>query len=164
MKWGDRALAIVLFSISCLWTYQSLKLPFPEFSKVSKMGPGHFPAGLGILMGLLSLVLLVKTFLPRYATSKTDEPPQPKEDGAAEGGVGKKNLIVGFCLFAAYVLVAPLTGFLPASVIFVFLMVRVIGRFRWVLSGLISIVITVFLWIVFVHWLSVPLPAGPWGA
>jgi hypothetical protein len=159
MKSGDRILAIVLLTVSCLWTYQALRLPFPEFSRVSKMGPGHFPAGVGILLGLLSIVLLARTFRARASGAADIDAPAPR---SADEGLSRQ-LILGFVMFAGYILVVPLAGFLLSSVVFIFLMVNRIGHFRWLPSGVISIAITVFLWLVFVHWLVVPIPTGPWG-
>jgi hypothetical protein len=116
------------------------------------MGPGHFPAAVGILMGLLALLLLIRSF----QTS-----PAAKHDG--EGAPGRP-LLLGFAMFAGYVLVLPLAGFLLASVVFIFVMVNRLGGFRWLASGVIAAAITAFLWLIFVRWLLVPLPAGPWGA
>ena len=152
MKIADRTLALVLLAVSVFWTITSLKLPFPEFSRVSKMGPGHFPAGVGILMGLLALLLLIQSF----RTS-----PAAEDDG--EGAPGRP-LLLGFAMFAGYVLLVPLAGFVLASVVFIFVMVNRLGGFRWLASGVIAAAITAFLWLIFVRWLLVPLPAGPWGA
>lgn len=153
MKLADRTLALVLLAISVFWTVTSLRLPFPEFSRVSKMGPGHYPAAVGILMGLLALLLLVGSF--RGAS--------PPEDADKEEGPGRL-LLLGFAMFAVYVLAVPLAGFLLSSVVFIFLMVNRLGGFRWLASGVIAAAITVFLWLIFVHWLMVPMPTGFWGA
>jgi hypothetical protein len=152
MKIADRTLALVLLAVSVFWTITSLKLPFPEFSRVSKMGPGHFPAGVGILMGLLALLLLIQS----VRTS-----PAAEDDG--EGAPGRP-LLRGVARFAGYVLLVPLAGFVLASVVFIFVMVNRLGGFRWLASGVIAAAITAFLWLIFVRWLLVPLPAGPWGA
>ena len=153
MKMADRILALVLLAVSVFWTVTSLRLPFPEFSRVSKMGPGHYPAGVGVLMGLLALLLLARSF--RTSAAAGDE-----EEGEALG----RPLLLGFAMFAAYVLAVPLVGFVLSSVVFIFVMVNRLGGFRWPAAGVMAVGITFFLWLIFVRWLLVPLPGGPWGA
>jgi len=72
-------------------------------------------------------------------------------------------LIVGFVLFALYVLLTPLIGFIPSSILFVLAMARIVGAMSWVKCGLTSVFITGLLLLVFVYWLQVPLPTGPMG-
>ena len=163
MPWGDRALTVVMLAVSGVWTYLAFKLPFPSFAKAAKVGPGHFPAAVAILMGVLALILLVKTFLPRPGGTRTDEGGSPQGKDESSENKGRRHLTIGFGLFTAYVLLTPLIGFIPASILFVLGMVRIVGGMPWLKCGMTSVIITTFLWAVFVYWLQVPLPTGPMG-
>ena len=163
MPWGDRALAIVMLAVSVVWTYLAFKLPFPSFAKAAKVGPGHFPAAVAILMGVLALILLAKTFVPKPGQAGNDGGDATKAGSGPVDKMGRKHLIVGFVLFALYVLLTPLIGFIPSSILFVLAMARIVGAMSWVKCGLTSVLITGFLWLVFVYWLHVPLPTGPMG-
>lgn len=163
MPWGDRALAVVMLAVSSVWTYLSFKLPFPAFAKAAKAGPGHFPAAVSILMGVLALILLVKTFIPKPDKVGHAEGEPPQEGNGPAEKMGKRHLAIGFGLFTVYVLLNPLIGFIPSSILFVLGMVRIVGAMSWVKCGITSVTITAFLWVVFVYWLQVPLPAGPMG-
>jgi hypothetical protein len=66
-------------------------------------------------------------------------------------------------LFALFVFLTPMIGFIPASILLVISMVRIVGAMSWAKCGLTSVLITGFLWVVFVYWLQVPLPTGPMG-
>jgi hypothetical protein len=112
---------------------------------------------------VLALILLVKTFLPRPGGTRTDEGGSPQGKDESSENKGRRHLTIGFGLFTAYVLLTPLMGFIPASILFVFGMVRIVGGMPWLKCGMTSVIITTFLWAVFVYWLQVPLPAGPMG-
>lgn len=163
MPWRDRALAVVMLAVSGVWTYLALELPFPAFARASKVGPGRFPAAVSILMGVLALILLFKTFVSKPAKVGNDEGGHAKEGDDPVEKTGKRHLAIGFVLFTLYVLLTPLLGFIPSSILFVLGMVRIVGAMSWVKCGVTSVMITVFLWVVFVYWLQVPLPAGPMG-
>jgi putative tricarboxylic transport membrane protein len=163
MPWGDRALAVVMLAVSSVWAYLSFKLPFPAFAKAAKVGPGHFPAAVSILMGVLALILLIKTFLSKPEPAGNDGSDATKEESGPVDKMGRKHLVTGFVLFALFVFLTPMIGFIPASILLVISMVRIVGAMSWAKCGLTSVLITGFLWVVFVYWLQVPLPTGPMG-
>jgi putative tricarboxylic transport membrane protein len=163
MPWGDRALAVVMLAVSSVWAYLSFKLPFPAFAKAAKVGPGHFPAAVSILMGVLALILLIKTFVSKPEPAGNDGSDATKEESGPVDKMGRKHLVTGFVLFALFVFLTPMIGFIPASILLVISMVRIVGAMSWAKCGLTSVLITGFLWVVFVYWLQVPLPTGPMG-
>jgi putative tricarboxylic transport membrane protein len=163
MPWADRALAVVMLAVSGVWAYLAFKLPFPAFARASKVGPGRFPAAVSILMGVLALILLVKTFIPKPDRVRPDEGKSPRENDESSEKTNKRHLAIGFCLFTAYVLLTPLMGFIPSSILFILGMVRIVGAMSWLKCGMTAVIITTFLWVIFVYWLQVPLPTGPMG-
>jgi putative tricarboxylic transport membrane protein len=68
-----------------------------------------------------------------------------------------------FGILVLYVLGLPPLGFLPATVLFVLILVRFIGRFSWPRAIALSLVIAAASHLVFRHWLGMPLPTGMLG-
>jgi hypothetical protein len=152
-----------MLAVSSVWTYLALNLPFPVFAQASKVGPGRYPAAVSILMGVLALILFVKTFVPKGERPRADDGEPRQEGDGSSGKAGKRHLAIGFGLFSAYVLLTPLIGFIPASILFIVGLVRIVGGMSWLKCGMTSAVITAFLWVVFVYWLKVPLPTWQLG-
>jgi putative tricarboxylic transport membrane protein len=64
---------------------------------------------------------------------------------------------------AAYIGVLPVLGFLPATALFVLVVVRALGEYSWAMTATWTVVIAGAGHVVFKHWLGMPLPAGPLG-
>ena len=158
MKWAERLTAIVLLALSALWIQLAVNLPFPAFARVAKMGPGHYPIAVAGLMAILAILLLWQTF----RSEKRVESAEDVEDQSRDSR-GFRHLIIGFGFFLAYVILVPFIGFVMASIVFVFCFIRLIGKFNYLLSGTLALVIPALLWAVFAYLLTVPLPKGPFG-
>jgi len=158
MKWAERITAIVLLALSALWIQQAVNLPFPAFAKAAKMGPGHYPIAVAVLLGILAVILFWQTFRSETHTGPAEEDAEQSRDPR-----GFRHLVIGFGFFLAYVILVQFIGFVLASIVFVFCFVRLIGKFSYWLSGLLALGIPVLLWTVFDYLLTVPLPKGPLG-
>ncbi len=163
MGWGDRLLGSAMMCVAGLWTYLAFNLPFPAFAKSAKVGPGHFPAGVAILLGILSMILLARTFPRKTKPPAMGESPASSATSGPEETQGQRNLFLGLGMFTAYIVATPLVGFIPASASFVLAMTRIAGKMPWRKCWLVAVLITGILWTLFVLWLQVPLPAGVWG-
>lgn len=161
--WADRILGLAMLGVAGLWIRLALELPFPAFAKSARVGPGHFPAGIAILLAVLSVILIARTWTPKSRRT-VSEPAgvlsEPKE--TPEGTRVRRNLIIGFGLFFAYIVASPLLGFIPASLVFILAMTRITGNMPWLKSALAAVVVTGILWVLFVLWLQIPLPTGGW--
>jgi putative tricarboxylic transport membrane protein len=158
MKWADRAAALVLLVIAGGWIYLANQIPFPAFARVSKLSPGHYPMGVGVLLLALAIILLVQTFKHQDYVEKNGAQEEIERNPKAV-----QHLLTGFVLFFAYVLSVPILGFALATPLFAFLFIWSIGRYSLLLTIPIAVGIPVILWIIFAWWLSVPVPKGPWG-
>lgn len=157
--WRDRLVAAVLVCLSVLWVYKAVKLPFPSFTRVAGIGPGHYPAGVAVIMGFLAALYFIQTFRRRG-------PSEPEEEGEPDEAVEKADrraLWFGSALFVGYVILVPITGFLLASIVFVFSFITVMGQYRLILTAFLAGLIPILLWVLFNRLLTVPLPKGPWG-
>jgi hypothetical protein len=113
-----------------------------------RMGPGYFPTVLGVLLALIGIISLVRSFI---AT------------GSPIGGLAFRGLllVVGSTLmFGLIVRGAGLTIALPALVI---MSAYASVRFRWGPSLALAAGLTLFCVLVFLKGLGVPLPIlGSW--
>ena len=158
MKWADRVTAFVLFIIAGGWIYLATKIETPAFAMVSKLSPGDYPMGVGILLAALAVILFIKTFKVQDHKERNG-----LQDEGARNTKAVKHLLTGFALFLAYVISVPFFGFVVASPLFVFFFIWFIGRYSLLLTIPIAMGIPATLWIIFAWWLSVPIPKGPWG-
>lgn len=76
---------------------------------------------------------------------------------------GWRRVILVFALLAIYVAGLPWLGFLPATAIFVLVLLRGLGDYSWVKAIALTAAIALASYIVFQHLLGMPLPAGPFG-
>ncbi len=71
---------------------------------------------------------------------------------------GWRRVVFVFGLLALYVAGLPFLGFLPATALFVLILVRALGAFSWVLAIALTGAIAVASHLVFQRWLGMPLP------
>ena len=158
MKWAERITALFLLALSAVWIYLAVRLPFPAFARVARMGPGHYPIAVAGLIIILALWLLWQTFRSEQYTEKTPSAAAKKRNPQAV-----KHLISGFGLFLVYVIIVPYLGFALSTALFAFCFIRFIGGFGYLLCTILALAIPALLWTIFAYLLTVPLPKGPWG-
>jgi putative tricarboxylic transport membrane protein len=141
-----------------VWIYLAVRLPFPAFARVARMGPGHYPIAVAGLIIILALWLLWQTFRSEPYTEKT-----PSAEAQKSNPQAVKHLISGFGLFLVYVIIMPYLGFALSTALFAFCFIRFIGGFGYLLCTIVALAIPALLWTIFAYLLTVPLPKGPWG-
>ena len=115
--------------------------------------------GAKLLPGALALVLAALGaghFVPSAAVSAGDAPRWPD-------ALGWRRIVLVFGLLAIYVAGLPWVGFLPATAIFVLVLLRGLGDYSWVKAIALTAAIALASYIVFQHLLGMPLPTGPFG-
>ncbi|MBI2015963.1 MAG: tripartite tricarboxylate transporter TctB family protein [Candidatus Rokubacteria bacterium] len=68
-----------------------------------------------------------------------------------------------FGVLVLYVAVLPSLGFLPATALFVLVLLRALAAFSWTVALALTAAIALASHVVFKHWLGMPLPSGPLG-
>jgi len=149
MAKADGVSAILLLFFSGLVILQSLALPYWT---ADSPGPGFLPFWLGVLLACASAGLLARTF----ATVTIDRLVFPNREGGF-----RLTIVVG--LTVATAALALVIGLVLASGVFmgVTLMYLRPGRTRANLA--MALCASLVVWLLFVRWLAVPLPAGPLG-
>ncbi|OGP69377.1 MAG: hypothetical protein A2169_02700 [Deltaproteobacteria bacterium RBG_13_47_9] len=147
MKGLDLIKGMVLFIFSLIVCYESIHLPLWSGKKP---GPGLFPLLLGITLGFLSLVFIVRNgFKP--------------STGPASLWVDQQNkkrifLILGTLIL--YAIVLSILGFLVSSFFLLFFLLNLSYPRRWITLGIASFLITLAFYIIFKILLKIQLPYG----
>jgi hypothetical protein len=112
-------------------------------------GPAFLPFWLGLAMAALALGLLIRSF-------------QDKDPGAAwfPRGEGLRDMLVVLGVTILFVALLNVLGMVIGTAIYLFVLVRYLGRHRWWVTGAVALGAAFFNWLVFVHWLRVPFPEG----
>lgn len=136
---------ILFIALAVFFAWQAQDLPM---GSSIRMGPGYFPMLLSGLMGFLGLIVFINGL--RFDGDKTTS--------IAWRGVIILTIATVFFGFA----MRPL-GFLPTLAITVFLSCLASHKFHFVTALIITAVMVVFSWAVFIWGLSLPIQLiGPW--
>jgi hypothetical protein len=155
MKRADVVAGILLAAAfgAALWEATSFQYR-TEFAP----GPGFAPVWISAIAIAIALLIAVIAF--RSASDVRDDAGAPVE------GLDKRGLArVGATLAGLVVLLAlvPLIGFVPAIFAFLVFLTLAVQRLAVASALGVSAGTVVFVYVVFVHFLDVPIPKGPLG-
>lgn len=136
----------LLFGI--YFTIKSYSLGLGEWSRP---GPGYFPFGAGLLFGIFSLSVFVKTLrrlpLKEIAIQSHEQ-------------LQWQNMVLILFGMLAYTLLLKRIGFVLCTFFIVVLFIRVIARERWFKSIMTALVVTLTFHLFFNILLNAQLPSG----
>ena len=124
-----------------------------SFGTIDNPGPGFLPFLLGLALGGMSIALLMKGWKKREKQPVVTSWPE-------RGGLIKISSI--FLMLILFTLFFEITGYIVNVFIFFLVLLRPIGRQKWVWSLTISIGATSISYLLFERWLMLPLPRGIW--
>jgi len=117
-------------------------------------GPGFIFFWAGILLGIMSLVILIKTFI-KVGQAEAEKP--------TLGGVSyTKIILVSLGVFLYALLLEPLGFVIVTTLLFVFIL-GVVEKKKWLFTIASSILVTVAAYLIFQTWLETQLPKGVFG-
>jgi len=131
----------VAFSVGALKSYQWWGPGGP--------GPAFLPFWLGLVMAFLALLMLVRSVKEKH----------PGETWLPRGE-GLRDMLVVLAATVAYVALLNVTGMIIGTALYLAFLVRFLGRHAWWLTAAVALAAAGFNWLVFVHWLRVPMPEG----
>lgn len=144
MRRVDRITAALLLAFSAAFAAGALKY----YTWWGDSGPGSafLPFWLSLVMGALALALLVR---------KPVESAQwmPSREGAM-------RVLVVLGVTVAFVALMQVIGMVLGIALFLAVLMRYLERHPWWLTVLVAAGAAAFNWLVFEHWLRVPLPQG----
>ncbi len=144
------ALLFLFLGLITLW--QSANLTFGSLSHIRT---GFFPIVFGSLLTGLSVVFLTTLIWLRYKGKVSQE----KADG--EDGVHLSGFLAFVGIFLVFLLLTKFVGFVIASFAAVLASSYLLGLKGWRLLAL-SVLTTLFIWLLFDIWLKISLPVGIW--
>ncbi len=149
MPRSDRYAALFFIGLSLFICQQATLI---GVGSLRKPGPGLLALGAGAGIGLLALVVFIRSFLSKAAID-VDQ--------------GKKNIrrgkffLICVSLFVYAALISWL-GFALSTFLFVFFLFQTAESERWWRSLVKAVLITIGNYLVFVVWLGIHLPGGFW--
>ena len=141
---------IVIFLFGAVTAVLSLRMPIGVFRMP---GTGMFPLFLGILLMILSVAFIVKTFF-QGKEEKT------KKEVSIESSESPLQLILFLGAMVLSTLFFNQLGYPLASFLLMLSLLRILGMKRWGLNILTSVVTAVGSYFLFVKWLDIPMPKG----
>ena len=153
--------AISLFVFGAITAALSLQLPLgaPRLP-----GSGFFPLVLGLALMALAAVHCVQLYRARPKAVAPQTPAAPRTPAApvAPEGNGATRRVVLFVagVIAAVALLQPL-GYVLSSFLLMLVLLLILGLRLWY-SASIALLSAAASYVVFVHWLKIPLPSGWW--
>lgn len=117
-------------------------------------GPGVFPLAVGLLM--LGLAACQAAVAMRSGAGAAPG------DRAPDEGPARSQVPALVAVLVAFALAAGVIGFLTTSFALVLVSSRLLGARDWARPTLLAAGVTAAAYMIFVAWLGVPLPKGPW--
>lgn len=147
MRNADRVTAVLLLAFSVAFAAGALR----AYSWWGDDGPGpaFLPFWLGLVMAVLGLALLAKNLRRK----DRGEPWLPR-------GEGLRHTLVVLAASVAFAALLKVTGMILGTALFLAGLLRYLGRHRWWVCAAVAAGAAGFNWLVFAHWLRVPLPEG----
>jgi hypothetical protein len=110
-------------------------------------GPGFLPLWVGIIIAGCAIYVIIDV-LKKHHKIGTFFKPRTK--------LGLHVLVIIFITF----LLLPLLGFSIGLALFVGITMRIMGKHRWLSCSLTAVVTAICIHLVFISWLTIPLPQG----
>ena len=147
MRQADRVTAALLLAFSVAFSVGALKSY--QWWGSGGPGPAFMPFWLGLVMALLASMMLIRSLKQQHA-------------GAAwfPRGEGLRDILVVLAVTVAYVALLSVTGMIIGTAFYLAVLIRYLGRHPWWLTLAVALAAAGFNWLVFVHWLRVPMPEG----
>ena len=147
MRSADRVTAVLLLAFSVAFAAGALKY----YSWWGPGGPGSafLPFWLGLVMAVLALGFLIKSLKQ-----------QSPGDAWLPRGEGLRDMLVVLGVTIAFIALLRVTGMVIGTALYLTALIWYLGRHRWWLTLGVAVAAAFFNWLVFVHWLRVPMPEG----
>lgn len=120
-----------------------------SFGSSARPGPGYFPFGLGILLAILGAFVLFKAL--------TIE----SEDGQPIGAIAWRPLLIVVAAIIMFAVALPRLGMIITLPLLIIVSSLASTEFRWRDAIVVSVVLTVGSWAIFIWGLSLVIPLWP---
>lgn len=151
MKKADLITGFVLLALSGFVIWESLQMPA---SLTFGPGSAFLPFWLGVLMAALAALLILGAWLRK--ADPQEKPPFP-------GGKALLRVTLVMVGLAAYIFLMEILGFLLNTFVFVAYLMLGVEREKWMLTGMVAVLTTAGLFLIFQVLLGITLPKSMFG-
>jgi putative tricarboxylic transport membrane protein len=148
IKKSELFAALGFMLVSVLAIQQGLKT---DFITRGIPGPGFLPVIIGIAMLLLSISLIIT------AVRKAQRNKAPDSTAKKLINLKMAATVLGLAL---YIFLTKPLGYIFSTFIFCVIQFHFWGDYKWYKTLLLSLVFTLAMYFIFVHWIGIPLKAG----
>jgi hypothetical protein len=155
MKPGTLIEGIIFLVLGCAGTVEGIRLVNkvdPDSIK-DILGPGYYIIILGIILMIIGLVHLVNNRRPEGA-------PRAKGEAAKTPWVSNPVPLYMLAVFAVYVILIYLFGFLISTLVFFYLEFRIAGVLSWRKNLILTVVAAAVFYIIFIYYCNLVFPVG----
>jgi len=159
MKRDELVFILILVGFFAFMLFNSLGLR--EVRRFGEMGSGFWPI-LVLAMALILSGLLLGTSFYKYQKGKgqPSHAPSAPSEGMLEVKNRRKKFALTVIFLLLYILVMPWIGFVASTPIYVFMFIFALEERRKLVLAISPLLVTAMVVIVFVKFLSIPLPKG----
>jgi putative tricarboxylic transport membrane protein len=147
---SKRVSSVLLILFAAFVLFESREYPL---GSIDNPGPGFLPILLGVAIGLMSIVLLIKEW-------KKEKPQTESISWPDRAGLLRVSLI--FAVTLLFTVFFEITGYIVNTFVLFLVLLRPVGRQKWIWTLSISVGTTVACYLLFDRWLMLPLPRGIW--
>lgn len=148
------AVPITVFVLACLYWQKASALP--SMTLAAGFGPGYFPAIVAGFLVLLAALELFQVVMARRVSACLSGTDRAESAEGLPGDIGAAFILLA--AVAAYVLLTPVLGFIPAAVLMLLALSVLMGLKPLWRSSLFSVVAAVGLHVVFHEIFGVSFP------
>lgn len=150
MKKGNIVAGLLCLALGIYVVITCLGYPTAEAYGTGAPGPGLWPGLIGVGLILASLWILITTF----------RAPEGTLGDIQVWGTGSKRVYITMAILLVYVILLPTTGFIPVSIVMLFILIQWFAKYKWYLTLAISVITTVAVYALFKFALNVPIDFG----
>ena len=150
MKKGNIIASLRCIALGAWVLVQCLGYPTAETYGTGAPGPGLWP---GVIAGGLILAAL-------WVLIKAIRTPAEEQGQIEIWGSGQKRVYVTMAILLVYAYLITVVGFIPTTIVMLFIFVHWFAKYKWHQTLLISVAISVLVYVIFKYALNVPIDFG----
>jgi hypothetical protein len=145
---ADRAAGVLLVALGIFVIFQASRLPYWVDRSP---GPGFLPLWLGVALAVCAATVLMR--------SAVTVPPTPEPSATVEVRARRRSVAVALTLFTAVAAaLVPFIGFVASTAVLTAAAAWWLDPHRRAAIAAAALLTPALVWLIFVRWLSIPLP------
>jgi putative tricarboxylic transport membrane protein len=147
---AEKVTSLLLILFALFIGFESRKYPV---GAIDNPGPGFLPLLLGVAMAVMAVALAVTVW--KNGNDEIRRPFWPEREGVSK-------VALTFVVILLFTALLEITGYMVNIFSLFLVLLRPIGRQKWIWSISIALGATLVCYLLFDKWLMIPLPRGIW--